>query len=172
MQTDYFIGGKMAMYQATNIIPQINRIKNKFKYVFFILDWHTINHTSFRRNNGKYPIHCLQHSPGAKIHKFIKKDPNDIMIKRGTTRKSESAFYNDDKQNEQTPLNYYLYERGITDVYVCGGRVYHTLLDAYKFRYKCHCIYDLCMNRKSKKAKRCINFLKSMGVKFMGSSDI
>jgi len=39
--------------------------------VVFTLDWHPINHCSFKINGGEWPTHCLQYSQGAGISQKI-----------------------------------------------------------------------------------------------------
>jgi len=54
---------------------------------------------------------------------------------------------------------------------VCGlneeDSVYHTILDAYKFRYNCYYIYDACMGKDKEKIIKCCEFLKKIGVKYV-----
>jgi len=177
-QSDYFTGGKMALYKSASIILIISRMKMKFKHIFLIKDWYTIKHKSFRKNGGKNPLHCIQHTPGARLHKFLKIDNTEYIIKKGTNNnyKSNSAFYNAKRIGEQTVLNYYLYDLGIDTVYVCGlneeNSVFHTLLDAYKFRYKCYYVYDACMGRNNDKIIKRRKFLKRIGINYIKSDQI
>ena len=167
VQTDFFMGGKRCIYRSLNIIPIINRLKKKFKYVFFISNWYTKKAKIFKKG---YRKHCLQHTPGAKIHTFVIVYDTDIIIKKGTNDKyiSNSAFYHAKELNDQTNLNHFLYELSIDTLYFCGSGVFHSILDAYKFRYRCCYVYDACVGKK----KRVMVFLKKIGVKFVNSDTI
>ncbi len=178
VQSDYFTGGKMALYKSMSIILIINRMKMKFKHVFFVKDWYSAKHKSFKKNGGNNPSHCTQYTPGSKLHKFLKIDHTEHIIKKGTNNnyKSHSAFYDAKCIGEQTVLNYHLYDLGIDTVYVCGlneeNSVFHTILDAYKFRYKCYYVYDACMGRDDDKIIKCRKFLKKIGIKYIKSDQI
>ncbi len=172
MQNDYCMGGPMSINKSINIIPKISRIKSKFDCVFYIKDWYPLNHKIFKSNGGKYLNHCIQHSSGAKIYEFLKVDNKDKIIYKNTNKlyTSKSAFYNASKIDDQTPLNFYLEEANISDIYVCGLRtdsLYTTLLDAYKFRYKCYFVYDATINNIKSNS-----YIKKLGIKFVKSSNI
>nr|QBK89308.1 MAG: isochorismatase family protein [Mimivirus LCMiAC02] len=172
IQNDYCMGGSMGISKCVDIIPKINKIKSKFDCVFYIKDWYPHDHKIFKSNGGKYPNHCIQHSSGAKIHKFLKITDEDKIIHKNTNKlyTSKSAFYNATKVDDQTPLNFYLEKENINDIYVCGLRtdcLYITLLDAYKFRYKCYYIYDVTINN-----TRSNNHIKKLGIKFVKSVNI
>lgn len=66
-----FISGTMAVNGAKEVINNIknfiNKNKNEIEKIIFTLDWHPYNHCSFKKDGGKWPIHCVQHTPGACI---------------------------------------------------------------------------------------------------------
>lgn len=41
------------------------------KDVIFTVDWHPLNHCSFKKNGGQWSMHCLQYSEGAAIHPVL-----------------------------------------------------------------------------------------------------
>lgn len=175
VQNDYFVGGAMEISHSLSIIPVINRIKQKFEYVFFIADRYSKNNCMFKKNGGKYPKHCIQYTHEAKLHKFIELEKKDKIIYKGSNDKyiTNTAFYNAKDVNDKTTLNNYLNKIGIDTLYVCGlTGIHETLLDAYKFRYKCYYVYDACMGRDDDKIIKCRKFLKKIGIKYIKSDQI
>ncbi len=86
MQNDFLPGGSLPVPNGDEIIPYINNLlKNKnWKRIYFSMDWHPIDHTSFAsihnvspfsilNGDTKWPNHCIQNSKGAKIN-------NEILI--------------------------------------------------------------------------------------------
>ena len=65
-----FISGSLPVPNAIAIIPNINEIikSNLFKFYIYSKDWHPINHSSFKTNDGLWPEHCVQSNEGAMIH--------------------------------------------------------------------------------------------------------
>jgi len=66
-----FISGTMAVNGAKEVVNNIknfiNENKDEIEKIIFTLDWHPYNHCSFKKEGGKWPIHCVQHTPGACI---------------------------------------------------------------------------------------------------------
>ena len=66
-----FISGTMAVNGAKEVVNNIknfiNENKDEIEKIIFTLDWHPYNHCSFKKDGGKWPIHCVQHTPGACI---------------------------------------------------------------------------------------------------------
>lgn len=50
-----------------NIIDYMYNHKDEISEVVFTVDWHSINHCSFKRNGGIWPDHCIQYTEGAGI---------------------------------------------------------------------------------------------------------
>ena len=66
-----FIDGSLAVNGAhiaiDNIIAFILDHKDNIDKIIFTLDWHPINHCSFKNNGGTWPPHCVQYTKGAGI---------------------------------------------------------------------------------------------------------
>ena len=68
-----FIEGSLAVDNTNEIIPKINNLlQEDFIKIYFSLDWHPYNHTSFKKYGGLWPKHCVKNTWGSKIHKDIK----------------------------------------------------------------------------------------------------
>lgn len=55
------------------IIDYINANHDNINDVIFTVDWHSPNHCSFKKNDGEWPVHCVQFSEGAGIDDDIMK---------------------------------------------------------------------------------------------------
>lgn len=56
-----YVKGSKEAYEA--ILKALN--SQEFDYVLFTLDWHPLNHCSFKINGGLWPVHSVQYSVGA-----------------------------------------------------------------------------------------------------------
>ena len=77
MQNDFCEGGSLAVAGSLDIIPKINKLREKFDIVVVTRDWHPADHVSFGENHpgselfskivvdetGKdqvmWPVHCV-----------------------------------------------------------------------------------------------------------------
>jgi nicotinamidase-related amidase len=66
-----FIDGSLTVPGAHLVIPEINRVKSDFDLVYFTLDWHPVNHCSFKEQGGPWPPHCVQGTHGADVHEAL-----------------------------------------------------------------------------------------------------
>ena len=66
-----FITGTLAVKGAKTAVEETKKfIKSHHKEIekiIFTVDWHPYNHSSFKKNGGPWPHHCVQYTPGACI---------------------------------------------------------------------------------------------------------
>ena len=62
-----FIDGTLTVPGAASVLPVIDSVKGRFDLVYFTLDWHPVNHCSFREQGGPWPVHCVHHTAGASL---------------------------------------------------------------------------------------------------------
>lgn len=75
-----FINGTLPAKDAEQIIPAINGIKDRFDLLYFTLDWHPANHSSFTKEGGIWPVHCVHYTEGASIPDCILADVEDSKL--------------------------------------------------------------------------------------------
>lgn len=137
MQNDFCPGGSLGVKGGDKIIPTINLLQEKFKYVVMTQDWHPKDHISFVENNpGKevfssievsygnqtvWPSHCIQGTEGAEFHKDLSIEKACLVIRKGyrSTIDSYSAFWENDLVTP-TGLEGALNTLGIKRVFSCG----------------------------------------------------
>lgn len=102
-----------------------------------------------------WPTHCVQGTPGAKIHDELIIVPDSITIRKGDDPEIDaySAFFDNTKQR-QTELHSKLAALEITDVYVCGIAwdycVGYTAKDSLRLGYRTAIIQDCTVGMDAK----------------------
>jgi nicotinamidase/pyrazinamidase len=115
------------------VVPVLNEYITLFKAtnarIFATRDWHPPNHISFKAYGGPWPLHCIQHSEGAKFHPDLKLPDDTSIISKAMdpSKESYSGF-------DGTMLGDELKDEGETRVFVGGLAtdycVKNTVLDA------------------------------------------
>src|SRR6056297_126064 len=137
VQNDFCEGGSLAVENANEIIPVINKISGKFNKVVATMDWHPADHMSFASNHeGKepfdtieidgreetvWPDHCVQGTKGAQFHPDLDTKPIDLIIRvaSNVNLDSYSAFRENDKETI-TGLDGYLNRLNTQHVFIAG----------------------------------------------------
>ncbi len=186
-QIDFFMGGAMEVPQAESILPILNQWIPKFDTIFVTMDWHPANHVSFAathlwRQIGQIidrqdhpielkPIHCVQHTFGAKIHPQLTFPIPPIEIHKGTqaTIEDDTAFQN---VGSTTTLTAQLKEMAIKEIYVAGlvleDNILKTALVGRKLGFSVSLISDASAGRLTKDGKtKLIAYLKSQGIEMV-----
>ena len=150
-QLDFCPGGTLAVPQGDAIVPEVNRLAQRFSHVILTQDWHPQGHASFASSHpGRQPFetievgygpqtlwpdHCVQGTPGAAFHPGLDLSRVELIIRKGyrPTIDSYSAFRENDRKTP-TGLAGYLRERGFERVTVCGLAtdfcVFYSAIDA------------------------------------------
>ena len=58
----------------------INKYHDDIKDAILTIDWHSVNHCSFKRNGGIWPDHCKQYSIGAGVSNLVMNALHDNNI--------------------------------------------------------------------------------------------
>jgi nicotinamidase/pyrazinamidase len=164
-QNDFMPGGALPVPGGNEIVPIINSIRDKFDKVIWTKDWHPANHSSFIKNGGPWPIHCVQTTPGSDLHKDLILDKhNDEFVFKGLDPSvdSYSGFFDNERRFEAKMDNgktfpfylselsqmAFLHEGKNPRLYVCGLAtnfcVKFTVLDSLMESYETYVILDAC----------------------------
>jgi nicotinamidase/pyrazinamidase len=137
VQNDFCSGGTLAVTNAEEIIPVINRVASIFPHVILTQDWHPPGHISFASSHADksandlieaeygeqilWPDHCVQGTHGAEFHPALDIPHADLILRKGFRRSldSYSAFFENDRRTV-TGLGGYLRERSLNRVFICG----------------------------------------------------
>lgn len=165
LQNDFLPGGALAVPEGDAVVPIANQLQPAFPLVVATQDWHPAHHGSFAANhpgrkqyeridlNGLpqtlWPVHCVQHTPGAQLAAGLQRERIDKIFTKGTDPgiDSYSGFY-DNGHRRSTGLGEWLKDKNVTDVFLCGLAtdycVKFTALDAVSLRFKTHLVEDAC----------------------------
>ena len=122
--------GALAVPEGDAIAGHLNELARSGTYDLVVAtrDWHPPDHGSFAPA-GRWPVHCVQGTPGAELHEGLDTNAVDLVLDKGQDPQTEgySAF-------EGTELDTILRDHGIDEVTVVGLAtdycVRNTVLDA------------------------------------------
>lgn len=109
----------MPVTDGHRVAEAVNKVLRRFDRVVFTRDWHPEDHCSFSDEpefvDGSWPVHCVQHSPGAEFVGDIRVPLNAIIIDKGCDADMEQygAF-------DGTDLAETLESKGIARLFVGG----------------------------------------------------
>ncbi len=88
VQKDFCEGGTLEVPESNsefikNLNNTIKKAEDKNLLIIYTQDWHPENHYSFKKNGGQWPIHCVNNTDGAKLHKDLHIANNAIYVKTG-----------------------------------------------------------------------------------------
>ena len=136
MQKDFCEGGSLAVPGGNDIVPVINRIRERFlkggDFVVAYRELHPISHSAFASVNNKkpfdlnekyevlWPDHCVFNTDGCEFHDNLDLTRVEIFTKgKDSSHHPFSAFYGISDKHDIW-LYDYLKERGVGTVYVVG----------------------------------------------------
>lgn len=167
IQNDFLPTGALPVRDGDAVVPVANRVSasGMFDVVLATQDWHPSEHGSFAANHpGKkpgdvidldgieqilWPVHCVQHTPGAAFAPGLSLSRVDRIFQKGTDPRidSYSGFF-DNGHRKSTGLGDFLRGRGVTHVFVLGLAtdycVKFTALDARQLGFKVTVVTDGC----------------------------
>ena len=129
-----FIHGSLPVPESENVLPEIDKVKGLFDFVYFTLDWHPLNHCSFKEQGGPWPVHCVHHTAGAALHPAAMEGLEESRVRfilkgRLPEREEYGAFVGFDPENQD------LFEPG-DEVVVCGIAAEYCVLETLKNLYE------------------------------------
>lgn len=81
VQNDFCPGGSLAVQEGDAVVPVLNQYMERATAagmpIFASQDWHPERTHHFAAYGGRWPVHCVQGTPGAALH-------SDLRLPRGT----------------------------------------------------------------------------------------
>ena len=138
VQNDFCDGGALAVAGSARVIDSLNRrigeAASAGVAVFASRDWHPAITTHFAPFGGRWPVHCVVETTGARFHPDLRLPADTVVISKGQDpgRPGYSAF--EGRTADGISFGDELKKRGITHLYVGGLAtdycVKHSVLDA------------------------------------------
>jgi nicotinamidase/pyrazinamidase len=98
VQNDFRPSGALAVPDGDRVVPVLNRLAARASAlgipVYATRDWHPPDTTHFAINGGKWPVHCVACTEGARLHPDLQLPPGALIVSKGTSTKDDgySAF--------------------------------------------------------------------------------
>jgi nicotinamidase/pyrazinamidase len=126
-----------------------------------------------------WPDHCVQRTPGARLHDFLDRDPIGLIIYKGNNPAvdSYSAFFENDRVSH-TALEESLRNAGVNTVFIGGLAtdycVLYTALDAVSLGFETVLLTDAVRGVGSPpgSVERAMETMRERGVSFMNTGDL
>ncbi len=150
VQNDFCPDGALAVTNGDEVVPFINAIVPLFtpKKVFASRDWHPPVTRHFAKDGGKWPVHCVQNTPGAAFHPDLVLPYGTTIITKGTDPQSDSYSAFDGVDEYGIRLVYLLREQGVKHLFVGGLAtdycVRETVLEALQQDFKVTVLTSAC----------------------------
>ncbi|ALC16062.1 isochorismatase [Desulfuromonas soudanensis] len=147
VQKDFCPGGALPIEEGDEVVPILNgwieRALTGGAAIYASRDWHPSGHPSFAGFGGKWSIHCLQDSEGARFHPQLHLPATAVPVTKGVRfdQDQNSAF-------DQTGLEVRLRQEGIERLWIGGLAldvcVLATVLDACRLGFEVRLLRDGC----------------------------
>jgi len=168
VQNDFCPGGALPVLGGEGVVRVINPLQLKFSRLYFTRDWHPQDHCSFSDaptfQDGSWPEHCVQDSPGAEFHGDLHVPSDAIIISKGTDSDAEaySGF-------QGTDLAERLRAAGATRVFVAGLAtdycVKATAMDALAAGFETVLIEDGCRAVNDETGQAALEAMEAAGIR-------
>jgi nicotinamidase/pyrazinamidase len=168
VQRDFCEGGALAASDTLTLLEPlrwcIDAARRAGALIVFTKDWHPEGHSSFQKNAGPWPVHCVAGTAGAELMPPLVAEDGDVIIQKGmdVNGAGYSGF-------EATGLNRKLRELGVQSVAVSGIATEYcvraTALDAVKARFETVVLTDLIRAVNGDATAKILDQLSGGGVK-------
>jgi nicotinamidase/pyrazinamidase len=167
VQNDFCPGGALPIEEGDQVVTPINAWIREFNIrdlpVFASRDWHPKHHLSFTSEEGRWPPHCIQDTPGAQFHNALELPESAIVVTKGVRfdQDQNSAF-------DQTGLEAYMQRKGIRRLFIAGLAldvcVLATAVDARKMGFEVMLISEACRSVNVRNGQEALALMRAAGV--------
>ena len=182
VQNDFCPGGALPVPNGDQVVPVLNRLASHASALGFPVyasrDWHPANSRHFAVNGGKWPVHCVPGTPGARLHADLDLPPGALIVTKdvGPDGDGYSAFEGTIAGRGSLAAD--LRARGVTEL-VIGGLatdycVLATALDGRREGFDVVVVSDAvrAVEKTPGDGARAIAEMEAAGVRFLPSSAV
>lgn len=138
VQRDFCPGGGLAVPGGDRVVTPLNRVSHlctqASQPVYLSRDWHPAASSHFAAHGGRWPVHCVAHTPGARFHHDLVLPDNSIIITKGESLSADGYSAFDGRTLGGASLEHDLRQRRVTHLFVGGLAtdycVRHSVLDS------------------------------------------
>ena len=124
VQNDFCPGGGLPVPEGNLVVAILNRYITLFRErrlpIIASRDWHPANTSHFRNYGGIWPVHCVQGSEGARVHRDLALPGDAILISKGQDPSQDSYSAFQATTESGVPFPQLVKELGIGKLYVGG----------------------------------------------------
>ena len=124
VQRDFCAGGALAVPDGDQVVPALNRLleqaRRSGRRVYATRDWHPPDSRHFLTGGGRWPVHCVAGTDGARFHRDLHLPEDVVVVSKGTHPNADGYSAFDGRLADGTPLNQDLDRHGITRLVVGG----------------------------------------------------
>lgn len=124
VQNDFCPGGALAVPEGDRVVPVLRRLAERFAAaglpVYASRDWHPPVTRHFAAHGGPWPVHCVQDTPGARLHPELRLPPSAAIVTKGTSSEDHGYSAFEGEVAGRGSLADDLRARGVTHLYVGG----------------------------------------------------
>lgn len=181
VQNDFCPGGALAVNEGDQVIPPLNAVAEAVAarggLVLASRDWHPTDTKHFAAFGGKWPVHCVQNTPGAAFHPALKLPEGTIVISKGTSREDDGYSAFEGRADDGRTLHEVLQAHGVQRLLVGGLAtdycVRASVLDALKHGYEVVVLTDAIrgVNLQPDDSERALQEMQAAGARLMTTRD-
>ena len=124
VQNDFCSGGALAVPDGDRVIPVLNRLAARASAlgmpVYASRDWHPPDTRHFAVNGGRWPVHCVAGTEGARLHPDLQLPPGALIVTTGTSPDEDGYSAFDGTISGRGSLLADLRARGIDELIIGG----------------------------------------------------
>jgi nicotinamidase/pyrazinamidase len=124
VQNDFCPGGALAVPGGDRVVPILTRLAERMGAlglpVYASRDWHPSDSAHFVTGGGRWPVHCVAGSDGARLHRELRLPPAAMIVTKGVRPDEEGYSAFDGTVAGRGRLLDDLHARGVNRLYVGG----------------------------------------------------
>jgi len=182
VQNDFCAGGALAVPAGDQVVPPLNRMiahaGSLGLPVYATRDWHPRKTRHFAESGGRWPVHCVAGSPGARFHPGLALPETVVIVSKGDRADAEGYSAFGGHTAEGTALAGDLRARGIEHLYVGGLAtdycVKHSVVEALRAGFKVTLMTDAVrgVDAQPGDAARALTEMKAAGAEFQTTEEL
>ena len=175
VQRDFCEGGALQAEDTLSLMQPlkgcIDASRRAGAVIVYTQDWHPANHSSFKKNGGRWPVHCVAGSRGAELMEPLKPEPSDVILRKGEPVDGEgfSGF-------DGTELRKTLRSLDVERVFVAGIATEYcvrtTAMDALREGFKVFVLADMVRSVDASQTSKVLAEMAAAGVKSATCADV